>query len=177
VESGARTNFSRVGVVGLNLRNRLRAPTHEEIPGGIMRRLSVVVILLLLSVPALANEAFICVADSATGFAFDRTQKKWRPANFGTGNKYLVSKSKTSGEWGYKPAGGRIQDSPCSSEHEDELICDDAYGWEFRMNRYNLRFLHVQRQGYWDDGTRTPKKYVQEGERRPYMEIGTCSPL
>jgi hypothetical protein len=46
-------------VVGLNLRNRLRAPTHEEIPGGIMRRLSVVVILLLLSVPALANEAFI----------------------------------------------------------------------------------------------------------------------
>lgn len=89
----------------------------------------------------MANEAFICVAELATGFAFDRTQKTWRPANFRVGSKYLVSKSKTSGEWEYKPAGGRIEDSPCSSEREDELICDDAYGWEFRMNRYNLRFL------------------------------------
>jgi hypothetical protein len=145
--------------------------------GGIMVRIFIIVIFLSLSVPTLADDAFVCIADLTTGFTFDGTPKKWRSTNFRATSKYFVSKSKTSGEWEVKSVGDPVPLSSCTSvRNDEELVCSEALGWEFRMNRYSLRFLYAYLLGYWDDRTRPPT-YVKEGLRQPYLAIGACSPL
>jgi hypothetical protein len=47
---------------------------------------------VLLSVPAFARGSYLCVADMATGFMFDKSRKQWYSANFKADGKYLVSK-------------------------------------------------------------------------------------
>jgi hypothetical protein len=138
----------------------------------------------LLAVPAFAQDAFICIAESAAGFSYDAAQKTWRSATFRTDSKYVVNKSKSSEEWEFKPVGEKVAYSRCSFQDKDsdKLVCHDAYGWEFRMDKYNLRFLYLYKLGYWDDRGRRPRpkeveQWLAEGKRQPHMEIGKCSPL
>ena len=74
--------------------------------GNIMRRLSFITVFLFLSVPALAEDTFVCVAELATGFTFDSTQKNGvRPPSVAAANTSLVSpKVRVSGVGGLKGA-------------------------------------------------------------------------
>jgi len=140
--------------------------------------------------PAFAQDAFICVADSAAGFNYDSAQKKWRSTTFRANGKYLVSKSQKTQEWEFKDVGDEVATSKCRVQNDEDLVCDDKVNWELLMNRSNRRFIYHQNLGYWtvrpmpkgldkqppNLKAGAERLYV-EGKITPYTEIGTCSPI
>lgn len=119
--------------------------------------------------------AYICIAKESVGFQFNEDTKQWYPTRFNVENdKYTLSfKIKD-----YAPLGllieigkGLRDQLPCLCEKEDEygyIECSSVY-YSFRMNKRNLRYIIWDKVGYVEG----------DGDRygRPYIEIGTCSPL
>lgn len=124
-------------------------------------------------------ETFLCVADKATGFFFDKVKKEWVSTNFRTSAKYLVTPSNQPDvSWEVKQVGEKWAHATCARDFNSNgnLICE-GFGTEFRFNRNSLRYMNVYLIGYWSDGN--PKSGVggEEGGNTPSIEIGKCSPL
>lgn len=135
-----------------------------------------VAILLLIALPAFAEEAYVCVADLATGFVLDKAKNEWRASTFsGPLDKFVVSKAKPpegafrpqKTAWEVKATGERVSQIWCTDDFNEfgNLICRGLTG-DFRMNKNNLRFLYSYHMGYWNDRTGTP-----------FMQIGKCSSM
>jgi hypothetical protein len=139
--------------------------------------LGVILIAVLSNSPALAkDDSYLCVAESAVGFSFNKTSKNWEQANFKAENKYLVSKSsEASKEWEVKKIGESSgTDCPGGFDQYGFIRCEGLL--DFRMNNKSLRYIVVHPYGY------VVKEYpksglLQEGSITPYIEIGKYSPL
>lgn len=137
-------------------------------------------IATLIATPSFAAEqAFLCVADHATGFSYNESTKKWGPSIFSAQNKYLVSKiSGGQDSWQVKYVGADSADATCKDGFNSggTLVCDGFM--QFRMNSKTRRFLSSHQLGYFSDGaTKTSIPIFKEGANTPYMEIGKCSSL
>lgn len=134
----------------------------------------------LLSAPASASETYLCVADMATGFAFDESQKEWHSTDFNTDNKYVVSKAKSGRyAWVVATVGKTTMPTLCNNGFNADgiLVCREGHR-EFRMNKSNLRFLTSFLFGYWTDLFRgSSPGLFKEGDSTPNIEIGKCNPL
>jgi hypothetical protein len=142
-------------------------------------RIMVFFLCCLLSTPALAGDSYICIADMATGFSFDKSRRQWSSANFKATGKYIVSKA-TIGEnaWDVKEVGAPIPMSFCKNDFNEFglLTCDGLF--QFRMSKNNLRFIRTALIGYWNDDLKGSKgEFLKEGANEPSIEIGKCSPL
>lgn len=143
-----------------------------------MRYVAVIFLCGLLSSTAFAGESYLCIADLATGFAFDKKQGTWGNTNFKPTGKYLVSKAMNKeSNWEIKEVGDSMAFAFCKDDFSENgsLPCGGFY--EFRMNRNTLRFLRAYLIGYWTDGPKSPDRLPSEGADTPAIHIGKCSPL
>lgn len=130
-----------------------------------------------------ALESYLCVADKATGFDFNKTRNEWVQANFRPTNKYVLARSKQPNfAWEVKDFGQTVSSAECRNSFNEvgNLFCSGLGGSDFRFNRNSLRYMKVYLIGYWNDGNPADRASVQlfaEGDNTPSIEIGKCSPL
>jgi len=138
--------------------------------------LGVILIAVLANSSALGkDDSYLCVAESAVGFSFNKTAKKWEWANFKAEDKYLVSKSsEASKEWEVKKIGAS-SGTPCTGGFDEYGFIRCEGRLDFRMNNKSLRYIIVHPYGY--VVSEYSKGLFEEGVITPYIEIGKCSPL
>lgn len=130
---------------------------------------------------AQAPSGYLCVAEKATGFAFDKGTKQWNQANFRTNNKYLISRSNLKDTaWDIKEVGKQSPSIFCDKDINNigNLFCE-GLGTFFRFNNGTLRYMNAYLMGYWSDANPKDKSgfVSEEGGNTPHIEIGKCSPL
>lgn len=134
---------------------------------------------LLLSSSVAAADSYLCVADMAAGFSFEKTARNWKSSTLIPKGKYIVSRSTRKGfTWEVKEVGDKDASILCKDDFSEKgaLVCDGFT--QFRMNRTSGRFLAVYVIGYWtDDKNAKEGELFREGADTPHMEIGKCSPL
>src|SRR5688572_8391244 len=105
---------------------------------------------IAFSTPSFADESFLCVADHATGFAFENDQ--WSPSTFKADQKYVVTRNKNSGvAWEVKQLGSSFPLSTCEDGFLRSIILNCTGIFEFRMHKLNGRFIVSSTLGYWND--------------------------
>jgi len=122
--------------------------------------------VLLLPLSAFAAETgFICIADAATGFTYEKSTNTWRDSSFKADGKYVLTKSQQSGiRWHVKQVGSDFPIAFCDSDFtETGAISCRGILHDFRMNKNNRRFLLVYPVGYWTDKNPKVEKTFQEG--------------
>jgi hypothetical protein len=136
---------------------------------------------LLTTTPAWA-EGWLCVAENATGFAYNAERDEWDQTRFSTDEKWVISKfpvpadpSRQVWVWRVMGLGENFVEYRCNdSPSEGWLLCEPTGGGDnaFRFNHKHLRFLRGHMYGYVD-------AVEKDGERplTPYIEIGKCTPL
>lgn len=143
-----------------------------------MTKIAFIFGMLLLPTIAISDVSYLCVADRATGFGYEKSTG-WSNVSFTASSKYLVSKStRKDTTWEVKTVGQRVPFSLCENDFSENgaLICKGLP--EIRMNRISGRFLSVYPIGYWSDDMNVKgETRFREGANTPFMEIGKCSPL
>jgi hypothetical protein len=113
-------------------------------------------------------ETFLCSSEQATGFAFDKSSKTWRPVTPDvTHKKYTLALSGAAWEW--KDFGEKVG-IKCISRPSGFIGCDSVERVVF--NKKNLRFMITSPIGYVNAGG-----ISKEGNEAPLIEIGTCSKI
>jgi hypothetical protein len=135
-----------------------------------MKRIFVLMVSFLLSFNVLAQQSYICIADSSTGFDFNKTTKKWYPKHFDVkDSKYVLSRKNNIWEW--KEIGQQVPMIKCGEfDGNGYLYCSGIE--TLRFNKNNLRFLLIYNVGYVTAGV-----IGVDGEDSPAMTIGKCSPM
>ncbi len=118
------------------------------------------------------SEQYLCVADQAVGFKYNKISKKWLETSFNVKNqKYIISPSKNDHyAFSVKIIGDKYSDADCK-EGVDKwgyLHCK-GLGKDFRYNTKNHRYTITSIGGYFN------AKPDSEGSVNPYIEIGKCS--
>ena len=144
-----------------------------------MTRPAAAVLLSFMLAPVAAHpQSWVCVADQAAGFTFNRASGQWRSAVMPPTEKFLVTRSdRPNFKWAVKAVGADAPVALCGADFSEEgyLACE---GFQlFRFNRNNLRFVSVHLHGYFSDGVPAVKSQLPEGEVTPKMAIGKCSQL
>lgn len=146
--------------------------------------------LFLFSVGA-AAEKYLCIASSSTGYVYDKIKNEWNISEFKADYKYIIYKdeSDTLGKWRVKKFDGS-HIAVCKNDFGSigKLYCSGTS--EFKMNKYNGRFIRSQTFGYWDDGlndiiNKTDKMELnpfydvvsEEGDTNPFIQIGECTSI
>ena len=143
--------------------------------------ITTVFLCCLVTTIASAGDSYLCVANMATGFAYNKTLDKWDVANFNVDDKkYVVTRSKRENfAWEVKQIGRNIPVSWCKKDiNEVGLLHCEGFQY-FKMNINNLRFMSVYMVGYIHYNIKDDNGNImfKEGENTPSMEIGKCSPL
>ena len=138
-----------------------------------------VVFLVLMS--SIANaEQYLCIADSATGYYFNRETKSWERARFNIDDKkYVIAEAKYWEKATYEITrlGDKIPELRCDKGFDADgvLSCripsDNVFEF-LRFNRKNGRYLLGYLFGYFIG---SPEG--NENKNTPWLEIGTCSPF
>jgi hypothetical protein len=143
----------------------------------LLRILGFILIGVLACSPAFAeDDSYVCVAESAVGFDYNKTAKKWERSDFKTESKYVVSKSSEAGKgWEVKKI-GQSEGISCGDGFDENGFIRCSGIIDFLMNNESLRYIVSHLYGY------VIKEYpkgsqLEEGSLKPYLEIGRCSPL
>ena len=142
-----------------------------------MRALLVLVFIVFSVGVGAVADSYLCMADQATGFRFDRATKTWGSASFDvSSDKYIVARSKDeSYTWAVTKAG---DDQPlfyCKDDigADDQVLLCSVFDPSFHFDVRTLRFTAIRVHGYIvpsGDGR-------SEGDAEPLIEIGKCAPL
>ena len=122
-----------------------------------------------------AGEQFLCVAEKAVGFAFDKKSSKWQKGEFEATGKYIISSADGDG-YGmavYRMGSGDSRpEAACKDGFNDEgyLECTSR-GGNFRINKHTMRYIRSDIWGYIEP----PGILGPEGEHLPLIEMGECS--
>ena len=139
-----------------------------------------------------ASEKYLCIADQSVGFTFDEAKNQWSRAMFKTDSKYIIQPSEIEQiKWIVYSFSPKITIGYCESEFTaiGKLYCSLGSN-TFLMNKNNNRFIFSKMDGYWNDGINDIIKETDrnnknplldfetiEGNRTPYMEVGSCSTI
>ena len=136
---------------------------------------------VLLTAKATAGDSYLCVADMATGFIYNKTLEKWEINNLNTvDNKYRVKRSKEKEiAWEVQKIGKNIVSDFCKKDFNKNgnLECEGTDS--FFMNKNNLRFILIFPYGYHNANMRNHQGALlfKEGDLTPFIEIGKCSSM
>jgi hypothetical protein len=138
--------------------------------------------LMLFSLAMLAYagraeaQTYLCIADMATGFRFDKPTKKWVTAQFDvTDDKYILTKKWSEIGKGMRWTWTKVGETFGTTCGEKEEFTERGY---FRceslsikyMNRENKRFQVTYPYGYPNDADTE-----EEGANTPHIQIGRCA--
>ena len=114
------------------------------------------------------TQGYICVADKASGFKFNKEAKEWEHARFNVkDNKYILTKK--GAQWEWKALGSRFP-TPCGDDFNAHGFLSCSSVEEITFNRNSLRFQSVYPIGYVHNG-----QVKNEGGDTPSIEIGRCT--
>jgi hypothetical protein len=142
-----------------------------------MTKIGIAAVLLccLLTAIASAGDSYICVADKATGFKYNKALDKWEIANFSVDDqKYIVRKTLDNDKlypWEVHKTGDKYP-MYCQYGFDKHGVFHCVRYTEFIMDKNNLRFIFIQPSGYYN-----PDRTEHEGDETPFMAIGKCSRL
>src|SRR5690242_17526309 len=121
--------------------------------------------LQLIAAPAVA-ENYICVADQAVGFGFNKATKQWEITKFSVADeKYTMTTE--GGERMWKKFGDPLR-LPCT-ENPGTISCNIG-PWQYViLDKTTLRYQDVYTFGY-VGGQDSP-------HNTPYIQIGRCSSM
>lgn len=136
------------------------------------KRLMLLSLAMLTYASCVEAQTYLCIADMATGFRFDKSTKAWVVAQFDvTDEKYILAKE--GDEWIWKKVGELVD--LCREKKDFNAVgafgCDFGAYSQLLMNRNTLRFQII-----------SPELYVGpfdrgevEGANTPHVEIGKCA--
>ncbi len=140
----------------------------------------VFIVWFTLTGAALAQQ-YLCVAEQAAGFSYDKATKEWKNATFKASSKYLISKA--DGTWGAFQVTRIGDDSPfifCKSDFNEAsfLLCSAGLAaiGDFNFNKTNGRYLYSSPFGYYNVLPEA-NNITDENSDTPFLEIGKCSPF
>jgi hypothetical protein len=174
---------------------RLRAGRRGMASCGRMAAAVAVALIARVGTGAIAADApagWLCVAEKATGFHYDKTTKAWNVATFNSDEKFLFRKpnddeirryrSTLGGSW--KPAAyivirlGKVTPPDVLPKTCGDLIpafgtikCQSTFE-EFVINTKLSRFQMTSEEGYI-----TQSDDKESDAATPFIEIGRCAPL
>ena len=161
---------ARIGAVLLPLlRARMRLAVRGACVVGIVSLL-----VICLDAPANAAEAYLCVADKATGFYFNERTKSWGPTNFRTESKFVLRRAtpqdKITDEetfvWVVQELGKSFPSAFCPQEFSNSGFIRCSSAEDFQFSRRTMRYLRAYLFGYiWED----------TNSDTPSLEIGRCT--
>ena len=129
--------------------------------------------------PAYADQ-YLCTADKATGFAYNKKTKAWDYTQFKTNVQYVISPAKDGNNaftWtaigGNESIGGSCKDD---FNVAGILFCN-TFGGQIRFNRNNGRYLMDFTLAYYTVGIPGPIKETDEDSGTPMLQIGKCVPF
>ena len=132
-------------------------------------------ILLTVSTNVFANDTYLCIADKATGFSFNKRSETYESTDFNIDkSKYILKKNNNTWEW--KIFGIDVPLCNGSISANGYFRCD----WleTIIFNKNNLRYTKAHIFGYVNVGSKTYSGFeMKDGQETPYMEIGKCSPM
>jgi len=125
---------------------------------------------------ATGQNAFICIPDSATGFSYNESTKKWERAKFNVNSaKKILKKNGAVWEWrvfgekyGWSNCGGGDSKNEIEFNSSGFMFCD-VLGGHIRMSKNTLRYVETYEIGFIDG--------KDNNDNTPFIEIGTCTPL
>jgi len=130
-----------------------------------MKRLIFVFLITMCSVTS-AQDAYLCIPKSATGYSYIQVTNSWEMTSFSVGNdKYLLKNKSKS--WNWDRFGESNSFSTCK-EIGSQISCA-RLGGDVIFDKKTLRYLRTYIAGYVDG--------VNNNNNTPLIEIGTCSPL
>jgi hypothetical protein len=129
----------------------------------------ILALALLSYTGSVKGQTYLCVADMATGFSFNKSMKKWEAAEFDVKDEKYVLKEDNK-KWTWTKVGEKFGDT-CDKGFTDAgyFRCDRLS--TIYVNRNNLRFQLTKPTGYPDSGGFGE----EEGGNTPYIEIGRCA--
>jgi hypothetical protein len=141
-----------------------------------MRAKILVVIACLYFCSVSAQDAYICMPNGATGFAFNQSQKRWTQSNFRVTDEKKILK-RINGLWQWEKFGEKFGSSTCGGDDFNKagdfnsagfIFCSLA-GGHLRMSRNSLRYVETYELGFTNG--------KDEAGNTPFIEIGFCTPL
>lgn len=137
--------------------------------------------------PGYSNaDAYLCEAQHASGYVYDRETETWDPSTLPTEDrKYLVSSADTSNvfikalkyDYQIRKIDAAQPMIHCksvklneSNEETGLVTCKGSYGASFSFDKRSGRYIHSQPAGY------VALDSAPETGKGPYLEIGNCSP-
>jgi len=150
-----------------------------------MKFLAMILVALVISSAiaqvAETDDAYLCITDMTSGFAY--TNGRWKEVSFDGGDKYLVRKRKESdmhesGPWVYLDFGESVAKSRCNNPPDKYglLLCTTGIMEFFRMNVKSLRF-ELYSAGSYVAFPGSEMIVSAVGHQGSYIDIGKCSPL
>ena len=126
---------------------------------------------------AMAADAYLCIPEKATGFAFNKANKQWDEAIFKLGNeKYLLKKVDTKWMWSEFGTPEQPLLDTCEDPSYNGYINCHPFLADISFLKSTLRFQIIAPAGYLN-GSLISKYNPEEGSNTPSITIGTCSPL
>lgn len=140
-------------------------------------------VFALNAMPASA-ETFLCIADNATGYAYDPTSKEWKSAKFNfEGSRHIIKRSSGSQyAWEVNEYGVTEKWFPDAGCKEDfntvGLLYCEGVGRDFRFNKSNGRYIFYFAGSYINFDPRSEREgYQKDGGDTPFIELGTCTKI
>jgi len=129
-----------------------------------MKKILYFLVTILNSV-VYAQDAYLCLPKSATGFSYVQNSSSWEITTFNiSDNKYLLKNK--SGKWSWDKFGSNFPKS-CIDLNQ-KIMCNLLVG-EVIFDKKTLRYLRTYIPGYVDG--------IANNDNTPLIEIGTCSSL
>lgn len=120
------------------------------------------------------TERYLCIAEQATGFKFDKSTNRWRSTDFQVEHKFIIS-SDDSDLYTIHEFRTKILTFPCEVYKNGFLTCRIS-GGQVRFNKKTMRFIHTMVNGYVGAGLEIIEGFIMtEGADTPGIQIGTCS--
>jgi hypothetical protein len=131
-----------------------------------MKKLIALILMLMYTNSCFAQQAYICVADSSTGFKYNSNSRIWEQTGFRVSeDKKLLKKVGQGWEWS---SFGSTYGEKCGEINSYGLLnCDILFG-TLRFSKNTLRYIETYTVGYIDG---------DKGGNTPAITIGKCSPL
>jgi hypothetical protein len=165
--------------------------------GRTFMRAFTILITIMLSAPVWAEESLLCIADNATGFAFDEKSGNWEVTSLTADSlRYIVGPVEINSERyrnGYRHVVQDINDDGTEiafcrqgSDVYGSVNCGeprDAVRFSIRQETqrfivsYNGSYLTSNREIFIEDNDVTVKKVSDRGGKTSFIAIGRCSAI
>jgi len=140
---------------------------------------TILAIFFILVASIVHAEQYLCIADSAVGFSFNKTTKMWERTNFSINDfKYVISESKLK-DLAYQitQMGYNIPHSFCKDSFNEYGFLNCSGFGEFKFNKKNGRFISSYLIGYYNVLPEMNNITDENSGDTPSITIGKCSPF